>query len=136
MSVDPGPTADASMGDLMTQLSAQTSRLVRDEMRFAQKELQTSLRHAGKGAGLISGAGVLAFLGAATLIAAAVSALALVLPLWAAALIVGVVLLAMAGIGVLISRREVEQVTPAVPETVESVKKDIDEVRGAAHVRS
>ncbi len=136
MSVDPGPTADASIGDLMTQLSAQTSRLVRDEMRLAQKELQASLRHAGKGAGLISGAGVLAFLGVATLIAAAVSALALVVPVWAAALIIGVALLAMAGIGLLISRREVEQMTPAVPETVESVKKDIDEVRGAAHVRS
>mgnify|MGYP001549910546 CR=1 FL=1 len=135
MNPDLRPTADAPIGELLSQFSAQTSRLVRDEMKLAQKEFQESARHAGVGAGLISVAGVLAVLGLATLIAAAVAGLALVLPVWAAALIVGVVLLAIAGVGALVSRREVERVTPAVPQTVESVKKDFDEVKGAAHVR-
>ncbi|HNA49318.1 MAG TPA: phage holin family protein [Mycobacterium sp.] len=129
------PTADAPIGELLSQLSAQTSRLVRDEIRLAQREFQESARHAGKGAGLISAAGLLAVLAVATLIAAAVAGLAVVLPVWAAALIVGVVLLALAGGSALISRREVETVTPAVPETMASVKNDIDEVKGAAHVR-
>lgn len=89
------------------------------------------------GAGLISVAGLLAVFGLLTLIAAAVAALSLVLPVWAAALIVGgAVLLVIAGIAALVSRRQLEQVTPAAPETVTSVKKDIDEVKGAAHVRS
>ena len=35
------------MGELMTQLSSQTSRLVRDEMRLAQKEFVESAKHAG-----------------------------------------------------------------------------------------
>ena len=39
------------MGELMTQLSSQTSRLVRDEMRLAQKEFVESAKHAGIGAG-------------------------------------------------------------------------------------
>ncbi len=122
-------TPDASVGELLTRLSAQTSRLVRDELKLAQQEMRESLRHAGKGAGLISAAGLLAFLGAATLIAAAVAALSLVLPMWAAALIVGVVLLAAAAVAALVSRREVERVTPPVPRTVENVREDIEEVR-------
>lgn len=131
------PTREPSLGELLTQLSTQTSRLVRDEMRLAQQEIRDSLRHAGKGAGLISAAGVLAFLGAATLIAAAVAALALVLPVWAAALIVGAVLLAVAAVVGMVSRREAERVTPAAPRTVSNVRQDIEEVkvRGAGHAR-
>ena len=130
------PATDASLGELLSQLSTQTSRLVRDEIRLAQKEFQDSARHAGMGAGLISVAGLLAVLGLLTLVAAAVAALSLVLPVWAAALIVGAVLLVIAGIAALISRGQLERVTPAAPETVASVKKDIDEVKGAAHVRN
>ena len=63
MSVESKPAADASIGELMGQLSTQTSRLVRDEMRLAQKELQQSVKHAGIGAGLISAAGLLAVSG-------------------------------------------------------------------------
>lgn len=136
MNPETSPAADASLGELLSQLSAQTSRLVRDEIRLAQKEFQDSARHAGAGAGLISVAGLLAVFGLLALIAAAVAALSLVLPVWAAALIVGAVLLVIAGIAALVSRREIEQVTPAAPQTVTSVKKDIDEVKGAAHVRS
>jgi hypothetical protein len=46
------------MGELMTQLSSQTSRLVRDEMRLAQKEFVESAKHAGIGAGLFSAAAI------------------------------------------------------------------------------
>ncbi len=128
--------SDASLGELLTQLSTQTSRLVRDEIRLAQKEFQESARHAGMGAGLISVAGLLAVLGLLALLAAAVAGLALALPVWASALIVGVAVLAIAGVAALISRGQLEKVTPAAPETVASVKKDVDELKGAAHVRS
>jgi hypothetical protein len=67
------PTENASTGELITQLTAQTSRLVRDEMRLAQKEFQEAVKHAGIGAGLFSVAGVLVASGVATLIAAAVA---------------------------------------------------------------
>lgn len=136
MSVNTTPNADASIGELISQLSAQTSRLVRDEMRLAQKELVQSAKHAGAGAGLFGAAGLLAFFGVASLITAAVAALALVLPTWAAALIVGAALLAAAGVAALVSRRQVKEVTPAAPQTVESVKKDIQEVKDARHARS
>lgn len=131
MAVESKPSADASIGELMGQLSTQTSRLIRDEMRLAQKEFQESVRHAGIGAGLFSVAGLLAFFGVATFITAGIAALALVLPVWASALIVGAVLFIAAGIAALIGRKQTDEVTPAAPRTVETVKADIEELKGA-----
>jgi Flp pilus assembly protein TadB len=131
MSVESKPAADASIGELMGQLSTQTSRLVRDEMRLAQKELQQSMKHAGVGAGLISAAGLLAVIGLMTLVAAAVAALSLVLPVWAAAVIMAVVLFIGAGIAALFSRKQAEEIAPPVAESAESVKADIKELKEA-----
>jgi Flp pilus assembly protein TadB len=135
MDVESKTQADASIGQLVSQLSAQTSRLVRDEMRLAQQEFRESAKHAGIGAGLLSAAGLLALLGLATVVAAAVAALSLVLPVWAAALIIGAVLFAAAGIAGLISKKQVEQTTPVPQRTVDNVKQDIDEVKEARHER-
>jgi len=63
MSLEPKPATDASLGQLMSEFSSQTSRLVRDEMRLAQKEFQESAKHAGIGAGLLSVAGCSRYLG-------------------------------------------------------------------------
>jgi uncharacterized membrane protein YqjE len=131
MTVESNRAADASIGELMSQLSAQTSRLVRDEMRLATKELQQSAKHAGVGAGLFSAAGLLALLGLMTLIAAGVAALSLVLPVWAAAVIVAVVLFLAAGVAALFGRKQAEEIAPPPRQSVESVKADIKEVKDA-----
>lgn len=133
MSTQPPPTSEASIPQLLGQLSEQTSRLVRDELRLAQREFQESVRHAGLGAGLISAAGLLAVLGLMTVVAAAVAALSLVLPVWAAALIVAAVLFICAGVAALISRKQVQQVPPPAAESVDSVKLDLEEIKEARH---
>jgi hypothetical protein len=129
------PPAEASIGELMTQLSSQTSRLLRDEMRLAQREFVESAKHAGIGAGLFSAAGLLAVFGLASVITAAIAALSLVLPLWAAALIAAVVLFAAAGIVGLVSKKQVDQVSPTPEMTVANVKEDIHAVKDARHDR-
>ena len=131
MSVESKSAADASIGELMSQLSAQTSRLVRDEMRLAQKEFQESAKHAGIGAGLVSVAGVLSVFGLAALIAAAVAALSLVLPVWAAAVIMAAVVFVAAGIAALLGRKQASEVAPPPKVSMESVKADIKEVKDA-----
>jgi Flp pilus assembly protein TadB len=136
MSASSTPTESASTGELITQLTAQTSRLVRDEIRLAQKELQQSAKHAGIGAGLFSVAGLFAVFGVATLIAAAVAAIALVLPVWAAAVIVGAALLAFGGIAALIGKRQVQEASPVPQQTVANVKDDLQEVKDARHDRT
>jgi uncharacterized membrane protein YqjE len=121
---------DRSVGQLVSDLSAQLSRLVRDEMRLATRELQRTGKRLGVGAGLFGAAGIIALLGVATLIAAGVLALALVLPGWAAALVVGVALLVVAGIAALAGRGQVRDGTPPVPEeAAASVGEDVKTVK-------
>jgi Flp pilus assembly protein TadB len=130
------PTENASTGELITQLTAQTSRLVRDEMRLAQKEFQESAKHAGIGAGLFSAAGVLVVFGVATLVAAVVAGLSVVLPVWLAALAVGAVLLASGGIAALVGKSQIQEASPVPEQTVANVKEDIQEVKDARHDRT
>ncbi|MBG0831064.1 phage holin family protein [Planomonospora sp. ID67723] len=123
-----------STAELVRQVSEGVSRLVRDELRLAKIELSEKGRHAGRGAGLFGGAGAVALLGAGAMVAAAILLLAEVLPGWAAAAIVGAVLLAAAGLLGLLGKRQVAEIgSPAPERTIRSVKTDIDAVKGRAH---
>jgi uncharacterized membrane protein YqjE len=129
----PPSPSDASTGQLVSDLTAQITRLVRDEARLAQAEVTQKAKRLGVGAGLFGGAGLFAFLGLATLVATAVLALDLLLPAWAAALIVAVVLLAVAGVLALIGKKDVQQASPPVPtEAIASTRSDIATVKEAA----
>jgi uncharacterized membrane protein YqjE len=127
---------DRSVGELVQQLSNQTATLVRQELRLAQVELQEKGKRVGIGAGMFGGAGLVALYGVGALIAAAVIGIGTLLEPWIAAAIVGVVLLAVAGILALTGRKQVERGTPPLPEqAIESAKRDVDEVK-AARARS
>jgi uncharacterized membrane protein YqjE len=126
--------ADQSTGDLVSQLTEQTSRLIRDELRLAQLELTAKGKRAGAGAGLFGGAGVFALYGLGCVIAAAILGLAGPLADWLAALIVGVVLFAIAGIAALIGKREVTAATPPIPqEAVQGLKADAQTLNPRSH---
>lgn len=127
-----GTDDDQPVGELVQQLSQQTAALVRQEMRLATVELQQKGKKAGIGAGMFGGAGVVALYGVGALIAAAILGIATFLEPWIAAVIVGVVLLAVAGILALTGKKQVEQAGPPVPEeALESAKRDVDEVKRA-----
>jgi uncharacterized membrane protein YqjE len=129
----PAQGDDRSAAELVKQVSEQTSRLVRQEMALARLELGDKLKHAGVGAGLFGGTALLGLLGAGTLVAAVVLALATAMDDWLAALIVAAALLAGAAILARTGKGELERATPAAPEqTVENVQADIDEVRRSA----
>jgi hypothetical protein len=120
------PTADHSLGELVAQLSEHTSQLVRDELKLAQLEMSQKGKKAGIGLGLFGGAGLFAVYGVGCLIAAAVAGLAIPLPTWAAALIVGGALFLVAGIAALIGKKEVTNAVPPVPqEAMASIKLDL-----------
>jgi len=124
---------DQQIGDLVKQLSEQTSTLVRKELQLAQLEMTEKGKRAGIGAGLFGGAGLVAVFGVGTLIAAIVLLLATALEPWLAALIVAVVLLAAAGIAALMGKKQVEQAVPPQPEqAIQSGKRTVDEVKGRA----
>jgi uncharacterized membrane protein YqjE len=125
------PTGDEPVGALVHRLSEQLPELVRSELRLAQAELTEKGKRAGIGVGLFSVAGLLAVLALGTTIAGAVLALDLVLPAWAAALVVAAVLLVAAGIAALVGKKEVTEATPPVPEhAIAGVKEDVATVKG------
>lgn len=124
---------DQQIGDLVKQLSEQTSTLVRKELQLAQLEMTEKGKRAGIGAGLFGGAGLVAVFGVGTLIAAIVLLLATFLEPWLAALIVALVLLAAAGVAALMGKKQVEQAVPPQPEqAIQSGKRTVDEVKGRA----
>ncbi|SFQ71005.1 phage holin family protein [Amycolatopsis rubida] len=124
------PAHEKSAADLAADLSASLKRLLHDELRLAMAELQAKGKRFGIGAGLVGFAGVLAFLGGATLIAAAVLALALVVPGWLSALLVGGALLLVAGLAALAGGKEASRAGPVVPEeSVERVREDVETMK-------
>jgi uncharacterized membrane protein YqjE len=125
--------SERSVGDLVQQLSQQTATLVRQEMRLAQVEVQEKGKRAGLGAGLFGGAGLVALYGVGAVVAAVIMLVATAVEPWISALIMGVVLLAGAGILALLGRRQVDQATPAKPErAMESVQHDVEHVKERA----
>jgi uncharacterized membrane protein YqjE len=118
---------DRPIGELLTQLSQETTSLVRQELELAKAEMAQKGKQVGVGAGMFGGAGVTAVLGLAALTAAAIAALDAAMPLWLAALIVGLLWLAVAGVLALQGKRKVQAATPPIPEqTQESVKEDVE----------
>jgi len=115
-----------STGELVKQLSEQTSTLVRKEMELAKAELAEKGKTAGIGAGILGGAGVAGLLALGALTATLILVLAETMDAWVAALIVTVIWGAVAGILALTGRDRVREGMPPAPEqTVESVKEDV-----------
>jgi uncharacterized membrane protein YqjE len=126
------PEANLSTGELVQRLSTQLSELVRGELELARAELTAKGKRAGAGAGLAGAGGVVALFGVGALIAAAIAGLATVLDVWLAALIIGVVLLVVAGVLALAGRSQLQKATPATPErTVHEVQLDVETVKEA-----
>jgi hypothetical protein len=127
------PSSEPSTAELISRLTEQTSRLVRDEMRLAQAEISAKAKQGGIGIGLFGVGGVLALFGFGALIATAIIALSLVLPAWAAGLIVTGVLFAAAGIAALLGKQKVSQLPPTPERAIANVKRDIEEVKERTH---
>ena len=124
---------DKPLGDLVQDLSRQTSTLIRQEMRLAQAELTEKGKHASKGAGMFGGAGIVALYGIGALVAAAVLGLATVLEPWIGAAAIGLGLLLVAGILALTGKKELDEAGPPKPEqAIESVQRDVETVKARA----
>ena len=118
--------SDRPMGELMRELSAQTTTLVHKELELAKLELTEKGKQAGIGAGMFGGAGVVGLYAAGALTACLVLALATAVTGWLAALIVAVVYGVAAGALALMGKAKVKQAVPPVPEqATESVKEDV-----------
>jgi MFS family permease len=121
------------IGELLRELSEQTTTLVRQELELAKAELGEKGKQAGKGAGMFGVAGAIGLLAAGALTAAIIAALDEAMPLWASALIVALVYGLVAGVLAMSGKKQVDRAAPVAPEqTVESVKEDVEWARTRA----
>jgi hypothetical protein len=125
----PSSDSRASVGELFSEVAEDLSTLIRQEVELAKAELRQSATRAGKGAGLLAGAGVS---GHMVLLFASVAAW------WGigdatghgwSALIVAAIWLMIAAILGLMGRREISAV-PGIPQTAQTVKQIPNAVRG------
>lgn len=124
------PAQEVSTAELLDRLSKQVSELVRDEMALATAELKRKGAKTGLGAGLSGAGGLLALFGIGALVLAAIAGFAIILPAWAAALIVGAVLLLVAGLLAVAGIGQVKKAGPLMPEhAVASTTRDVETVK-------
>ncbi|MBW3605648.1 MAG: phage holin family protein [Actinobacteria bacterium] len=117
---------DASLPELISRLTDQSSRLFRQEIELAKTEIKQEIRQAGKAGGMFGGAAFVGFLAAVLLSFALAWALGDLEPLNPALgfLIVGVIYAIVAGVLAMSGRSAAEDIDPSLPETTESLKED------------
>jgi tetrahydromethanopterin S-methyltransferase subunit C len=118
---------DRPIGDLVKQLSEQTSTLVRKEMELARAEMVQKGKTAGLGAGMFGAAGLFGALALGALTACLILALAEAMDGWLAALVVTAAYAAIAGVLALVGKRKVTEAGTPIPEQAKaSVREDVE----------
>ena len=124
---------DRPVGELLKELSTQTTTLVRQELELAKAEMVEKGKRAGLGVGMFGGAGLFGVLALGALTTCLIAALATGMDVWLAALIVAVVYAAIAGALALAGRQKTREATPPAPEqAIESTKEDIQWAKNRA----
>jgi len=115
---------ERSLGDLFTELASETGTLVRQEVALAQAEVTRKATKAGKNIGYLVIGGAVAFTSVLALTAAVILLLALWIPAWISALIVGLAIGGAAFFIVSSAIAELKKTDPVPRESVESIKED------------
>ena len=117
---------ERSVGELLKQLANETTTLMRQELELAKAEMREKAGKAGPGFGMWGAAGAMALLALGSLTAFLILALDGAMPNWLAALILGLVYAAIAGLLYLRGKRKVDEAGSPVPEqAIETLKEDV-----------
>ena len=112
---------DTSLGDLLSEVTRDVSTLMHQEGELAKAEVKQSATRAGKGAGMLGGAGYAGHLTVLFLSFAAWWGLGHVIDIAWSAVLVAIVWGIVAAVLFVLGRKELRSVTGA-PETVDSLK--------------
>lgn len=118
-----------SLGEIVSDVAQDLSTLMKQELELAKTEMKEEAKTAGKGAGLLGGAGVAGHIFLIFLSLTATFALDLVMPLWAAALIVTVVWAIIAAVLAASGRSALKKAQPQLPKTQQTLKEDAEWAR-------
>jgi predicted phage tail protein len=112
--------------DIIRSIADDTSTLVRKEAQLAREELLEAVTARVKAVAAFAGAGVFAMLGLVFGGLAGATALARVVPAWAAALIVCGAFFVLAMLGVAFARARISRPSLVPSETVRTIKEDVE----------
>lgn len=120
---------DKPVGAIVHELTASVTTLMRTELELAKSEMRDSMAKMTAAGAMFGAAAVLGVFALAVLLTAGVLALSMVLQPWAAAVIVGVVLLIGAGVLAMVGRKKAANASIVPQRTLESVRTDVDVVK-------
>lgn len=125
----------STIGEIIGSLANDVQDLVRGEIKLARAELDQKLHRVIMAAIWLVGGALLAFAGLVVVLQGAAAALALVLPTWAASLIVGVAIVVIGGIFAWsgLSMLSLKTLTP--DRSMASLQKDARTVKDARIVK-
>jgi nitrate/nitrite transporter NarK len=121
--------AEASPGQLASEVAKDLSTLVRQEIALAKAELQQEAKTAGTAAGAFGGAGFAGYFVLLFFSLAAMWGLDALMPLGWAALIVGVVWGVVAAVLAVVGKKKIQAFNPKPERTIETVKEDVQWVK-------
>jgi hypothetical protein len=131
--IDPGATRE-SIGDLLSDITTDLSTLMRQEVELAKAEVKQSATRAGKGAGMLAGAGVAGHFVLLFISVAVWWGLGDSIGHGWSALIVALVWAVIAAVLSVVGRKQLKTVQ-GVPRTTETVKKIPSAVAGNEEMR-
>jgi hypothetical protein len=123
-SVQP-PQADASLGELFSDLTTDMSALLRDELSLAKVELKEEITKVGRASGMFGGAALAGYMTIVLLSFAAAWGLAEVMAVGWAFLIVAVIWGIAAALLYLRGRDQLQKVHPKPEQTIDTLKEDV-----------
>ena len=113
------------IGQILASVVGGFGILARKHVELAKIEAAEAVSVRGKGAGMMAGAAVVAMYAVGFLFAAGAAALALVVPVWAAILIVAVLMFLVAWVLVMLGRRTIKSAPAPAERTQEALKEDM-----------
>lgn len=117
--------AEASVGELVGTLARDTGLLIRQELKLASTEMTLKAKAFGHNAGLVMVGGALLLAGLLALMAATIAGLVALFPLWASALLVGLVVLAVGAALVLRGYGMLRHLDPVPERTMVTIADDV-----------
>jgi len=115
---------EKSLGDLFSELASETSNLVKQEVSLAQAELTQKAVKVGKNVGFLVVGGAIGYAALLAFITALIIGLSYLIPAWAAALIVGIVVAIAAAVLIMSALNALKNVGLTPTQTVETIKED------------
>ena len=122
-------TAERSTGEIVQDIARDIQEMVRGELQLARAELTERAKHLGKAAGVLAAGLGLLICAAGLIIATMTAALAIVIPVWAACLVMAFLLGAVGGAAAIAGRKRLQKTSLAPQRTIHGVKEDVEWIK-------